>query len=68
MTELGTAEKKALGAAFWLLFTGGLLGMIVGFAWFISGKRPFAQYATAGIGGAVTMALSALISFARNHA
>ena len=66
MGEAGTAEKKALTVAFWLLFSGGLLGMVTGLVWFVSGKRQLADYATAGIGGALTVALSAAVAFIRN--
>ncbi len=59
-------EKAALGVGFWLLFAGGVLGIVTGFAWFVSGKRPLADYATAGIGGAATIGVSAVVAFLRN--
>ncbi len=59
-------EKTALGVGFWLLFAGGLLGIGTGFAWFVTGKRPLADYATAGIGGAATVGIAALVAFVRS--
>ncbi len=61
------AEKTALTVGFWLLYAGGVLGIVTGFVWFVSGKRPLADYATAGIGGAVTVALSAVVAFLRSR-
>ncbi len=60
------AEKTALTVGFWLLFAGGVLGIVTGFAWFVSGKRPLSDYATVGIGGAATVALSAVVAFVRS--
>ncbi|HSH79271.1 MAG TPA: hypothetical protein VLA19_12160 [Herpetosiphonaceae bacterium] len=59
-------EKTALAVGFWLLYAGGILGIVTGFAWFVSGKRPVSDYATAGIGGAATIGISAVVAFLRN--
>ncbi len=67
MNETTTAEKTALAVGFWLLFAGGVLGIVMGFTWFVSGKRPLSDYATAGIGGAATVALSAVVAFVRSR-
>ena len=61
------AEKTALAVAFWILFAGGMLGIVTGFVWFVSGRRPLVDYATAGIGGAATVALSAVVAFLRRR-
>ena len=65
--QSGDAEKKVLTVGFWLLYSGGILGMVTGLAWFIRGKRKVADYATAGIGGALTVALAALVALVRNR-
>ena len=67
LNETTTAEKTALTVGFWLLFTGGVLGIVMGFAWLVSGKRPLSDYATVGIGGAATVALSAVVAFVRSR-
>ncbi len=66
MNDTTTAEKTALTAGFWLLFAGGVLGVVNGFIWFVTGRRPLTDYATAGIGGAATIALSAVVAFVRS--
>lgn len=58
-------EKLALTVGSWLLFAGGALGLVVGAAWFFTGARPFAEYASAGLGGAATITASALVAFLR---
>ena len=67
MDQSGDAERKVLTVGFWLLYSGGVLGMVTGLAWFLTGKRTVADYAMAGIGGAVTVALAAVVALVRNH-
>jgi hypothetical protein len=59
-------EKTALAVGFWVLFAGGMLDIVTGFVWFVTGRRPLVDYATAGIGGAVTVALSAVVALVRS--
>ncbi len=59
-------EKIALTVAFWLLFLGGALGIVVGMIWFFTSARPFAEYAIAGLGGAATLTASAVVAFLRS--
>ena len=61
------AEKTALAVGFWILFAGGMLGIVLGFVWLVTGRRPLSHYATVGIGGAATIALSAVVAFLRSN-
>ena len=58
-------EKKLLSLAFWLLFLGGIFGMVMGMSLFLEGKSP-AEYGVMGIGGGAFLVWSAIVVFIKS--
>ena len=58
-------EKNILSVSFWVLFVGGLFGVIVGMYTYFSGGSP-AEYGVMGIGGGAFLVWSALVAFIKS--
>ena len=58
-------EKNMLSIAFWVLFVGGLFGVVVGMYTFFNGGIP-TEYGTMGIGGGAFLVWSAVVALIKS--
>ena len=59
-------DKMLLNVMIWLLFFGGVFGLLMGLVKFFTGAEPV-EYGTLGIGGGVWMIGSAFAVYVREH-
>ena len=58
-------EKNILTVAFWVLFVGGIFGVVVGMYSFFMGGSP-GEYGVMGIGGGAFLVWSAVVAFIKS--
>jgi len=59
-------DRTLLNILVWLLFVGGLFGMVMGLVKFFGGGTP-AEYGVMGIGGGLWLLSSAIVIFIRDR-
>jgi hypothetical protein len=59
-------DKSLLGSLVWLLFLGGLFGMVVGIMKFFGGGAP-TEYGIMGIGGGFYLLSAAIVIYIRDR-
>jgi len=59
-------DKSLLGSLVWLLFLGGLFGMVVGIMKFFGGGAP-TEYGIMGIGGGFSLLSAAIVIYIRDR-
>jgi hypothetical protein len=61
-----TMDRTLLNISVWLLFLGGLFGMVMGLVKFFGSGTP-AEYGVMGIGGGLWLLSSAIVIFIRDR-